>query len=79
MSLGGFRLLFERAKHLDFSVPVTFDEYRFLIRYPEEESRFKGPIRPYQISVNMKLYAKRQITLHNDFVRLNHRSGSPSL
>jgi glutamate receptor, ionotropic, invertebrate len=47
----GFIPTIERVKDFDFTIPVQQDQYRFLVKYPEAESRLWGPIRPFQLPV----------------------------
>jgi hypothetical protein len=47
----GFVATVERMQLLDFSIAVEIENYRFLLRYPERESRLVGLIRPFQPKV----------------------------
>ena len=43
----GLRQTAERSQYMDFAYPV-FNDFRFLVQYPEEENRFFNFIRQYQ-------------------------------
>ena len=47
----GFIPTIQRIQQFDFTIPTQNDQYRFLVWYPEEESRLWGPIRPFQLLV----------------------------
>jgi Ligand-gated ion channel len=35
----------------DFTIPALYDQYRFMVQYPKEQSRLWGPVRPFQLPV----------------------------
>jgi hypothetical protein len=47
----GFVATSDRVGLMDFSILIKNDRYRFLMRYPDAQSRLLGPMRPYQPTV----------------------------
>ncbi len=47
----GFIPTAERLRFMDFSNPTSVEQYRFLLPYPNEQSRLWGPTRPFQNTV----------------------------
>ena len=47
----GFVATSDRVDLMDFSILIKNDRYRFILRYPDANSRLLGPIRPFQPTV----------------------------
>ena len=37
---------------MDFSIPLIISQFRFMVPWPEEESRLLAPVHPFQTTVN---------------------------
>ena len=37
---------------MDFSIPIIISQFRFMVPWPEEESRLLAPVHPFQTMVN---------------------------
>lgn len=40
-----------RARFMDFTTPLLIDRGRFMLRYPEEESRLAAVLQPFSLLV----------------------------
>jgi hypothetical protein len=41
----------KRARFMDFTIPLLIDRGRFMLRYPEEESRLAAVLQPFSLLV----------------------------
>jgi phage shock protein PspC (stress-responsive transcriptional regulator) len=51
LSAYGYVPTAERIQMFDFTIPALYDQYRFMVQYPKEQSRLWGPVRPFQLPV----------------------------